>query len=108
MARIVLGLGTSHTPMLTLPAELWPSYAERDAANPELAFPPDGLVMSYQEARRRSTPSPPTFAHVTEDGVSGQAKACQQALDELSRTLRRVKRPSEAELIRQGLDQVLG
>ena len=49
MAEIVLGLATSHTPMLTLPAELWPSYARNDERNRELAFPPHGLVMPYQE-----------------------------------------------------------
>ena len=56
MADIVLGLGTSHTPMLTMPAELWPSYAERDAGNQELAFPPHGLVMPYKEALDRVAP----------------------------------------------------
>src|SRR5207245_749988 len=44
MAEIVLGLATSHTPMLTLRAELWPSYARNDERNPELAVPPHGAV----------------------------------------------------------------
>jgi len=45
MAQIVLGIATSHTPMLALSPDLWGSYAQRDAENRELAFPPDGLVM---------------------------------------------------------------
>ena len=49
MAELVLGLGTSHTPMLTIPAELWPTYAEGDSRIPELAYPPTGQVRSYQE-----------------------------------------------------------
>ena len=50
MAEIVLGMATSHTPLLSLPAELWETYAQRDSGNPELAYPPNGWVMSYQEA----------------------------------------------------------
>ena len=50
MANLVLGLATSHTPMLALSAAQWSSYATRDQENRELAFPPDGLVMPYQEA----------------------------------------------------------
>src|SRR5438105_742168 len=50
MADIVLGMATSHTPMLSLTADLWSSYAGRDMGNPELAFPPHGQVMSYERA----------------------------------------------------------
>ena len=56
MAELVLGLATSHTPMLTLPAELWSSYARNDERNPELAFPPHGLVMPYKDALESITP----------------------------------------------------
>ena len=50
MANIVLGIGTSHTPLLSLPPEMWPEYAKGDERNPELAFPPHGYVMSFQQA----------------------------------------------------------
>ena len=50
MAKIVLGIGTSHTPLLSLPPEMWPQYAKNDERNPELSFPPHGYVMSYQQA----------------------------------------------------------
>src|SRR5262249_36319811 len=56
MAEIVLGLATSHTPMLTLPAELWSSYARNDERNRELAFPPHGVVMPYQEGLTDNAP----------------------------------------------------
>ena len=56
MAEIVLGIGTSHTPMLSLPAELWPVFAKGDENNPELAYPPHGVVMSYQEALTSASP----------------------------------------------------
>lgn len=53
MAEIVLGIGTSHTPLLSLPAELWPAYAEGDKHNPELVAPPDGKLVSYDELLSR-------------------------------------------------------
>ena len=88
MADIVLGIGTSHTPMLSLPAELWPVFAKGDENNPELAYPPHGVVMSYQEALASASPElrgkyqgPAPFR--------AQADDCQRALDELSKTLRR-------------------
>jgi 3-O-methylgallate 3,4-dioxygenase len=89
MADLVLGIGTSHTPMLALPARHWPAYARADERNPELAYPPHGWVMSYQEALDYVAPAvrakyqgPAPFA--------AQAEACQRALTELSRTLRDV------------------
>ena len=87
MAQIVLGLATSHTPMLALSPELWGSYAERDAQNPELAFPPDGLVMPYTEALAGVAPEVRAKYRGAE-AYPAQAAACQRALDELSAALR--------------------
>ena len=89
MAEIVLGLATSHTPMLTLPAELWSSYARNDERNRELAFPPLGLVMPYQEGLTDNAPELRAKFRGTEP-YRAQADACQKALDELSTTLRAV------------------
>src|SRR5438309_311288 len=89
MAELVLGLATSHTPMLTLPAELWSSYARNDERNPELAFPPHGLVMPYKDALESITPAARAGYRGTEP-YRAQAEACQRALDELSSTLRAV------------------
>jgi 3-O-methylgallate 3,4-dioxygenase len=87
MAEIVLGIGTSHTPLLTLPADLWPAYARRDERNPELAYPPHGVVMSYGEAL--DAVAPEVRARYRGSAPFGeQAASCQRALDELSRTLR--------------------
>jgi len=36
MARIVLGLGSSHSPQLSAPPEAWPGFGENDKNNPEL------------------------------------------------------------------------
>jgi hypothetical protein len=89
MANLVLGIATSHTPMLTLPAELWSSYAKNDERNRELAFPPHGVVMSYEEGLRGVTPEIGAKFRGTEP-YRAQAEACQRALDELSATLRAV------------------
>jgi hypothetical protein len=87
MADIVLGLATSHTPMLALPPDLWPSYARRDEENPELAFPPHGLVMPYQEGLK-AVSSEVRAKYRGAQAYPAQAAACQRALDELSISLR--------------------
>ena len=47
MAKIVLGLGSAHGPMLSLGGDRWSEYGERDQANPMLAAVPGGEVMTY-------------------------------------------------------------
>src|SRR5206468_940975 len=65
-------------------------YARRDERNPELAFPPEGLVMSYEEALHRVAPEVRARYRGPEP-FQAQAEACQRALDELSGTLRGMK-----------------
>ncbi|MFB6395864.1 hypothetical protein [Polymorphospora lycopeni] len=38
MAQIVLGLGVSHTPQMSMPSNLWASYASNDRKNPNLIY----------------------------------------------------------------------
>jgi 3-O-methylgallate 3,4-dioxygenase len=87
MADIVLGIGTSHTPMLSLAPHLWPAYATADERNPELAYPPNGWVMSYQEALG-SLPPEVRARHRGAEPFREQAHACQRSLDTLTSTLR--------------------
>ncbi len=47
MAEIVLGIGTSHTPQMTMVPELWEDHARRDLRNPQL-IGNDGEVHSFQ------------------------------------------------------------
>jgi 3-O-methylgallate 3,4-dioxygenase len=90
MAEIVLGIGTSHTPLLSLPAELWPAYAEGDRNNPELVYPPNGWTMSFEEALHYVAPE--VKARYEGPEQFGQwAARCQRALDELSCTVRAAK-----------------
>src|SRR4030095_353175 len=87
MANLILGIATSHTPMLTLPPELWASYAQNDQRNRELAFPPHGRVMSYDDGLKAGTPAN-SAKYRGEEPYRAQAEACQRALDELSAPLR--------------------
>ena len=48
MAKIVLGRGTSHSPMLSTPAEKWPEHVKRDLANRNL-WAWDGKPHTYEE-----------------------------------------------------------
>jgi hypothetical protein len=48
MARIVLGLGTSHSPMMSTPVEHWPGLVERDQADTNL-MTRDGVPHTYEE-----------------------------------------------------------
>ena len=49
MARIVLGLGTSHSPQLSIPPEGWLQRGEEDHRNPWLYRPGVGTHMTYDE-----------------------------------------------------------
>jgi 3-O-methylgallate 3,4-dioxygenase len=68
MAKIVVGLGTSHSPVLSTPPEAMPAYAENDKRNPQLLKPPHGKLKSFDELLAEADPaiadqvSPETFA----------------------------------------------
>ncbi len=55
MAEIGLGIGTSHSPMLMQPAELWANHALNDQRNKELCFAPSGEILSFEYARKPGT-----------------------------------------------------
>src|SRR5260370_38206463 len=48
MARIVLGMASSHTPMLNAPPTDWPRFIERDSARTNL-LDTEGRLTSYDE-----------------------------------------------------------
>lgn len=49
MARMVLGLATSHSPQLSLPPEHWLMRGEEDRLNPSLYRVPDGKHVTFDE-----------------------------------------------------------
>src|SRR5271154_5029821 len=53
MARIVLGMGTSHTPMLNTPPVDWPRFYERDSKRSNL-LDTDGNLTSYEAQLKRA------------------------------------------------------
>jgi hypothetical protein len=56
MARIVLGIGTSHTTMMSVPAELWKWFGAIDERRSDLVYPPHATVLDYQHGVASSSP----------------------------------------------------
>ena len=54
MAKLVLGIGTSHTPMLNAPAEDWPRFIDRDGVRDFLDK--EGQPATYEELLHRAEP----------------------------------------------------
>lgn len=87
MAQIVLGLGTSHSPQLSTPPELWNHHGERDTRNPDLRRP-DGSVCSYDELLATAGSA---FQHeLTSTTWRTRYEACQKGLAALTHTLEAV------------------
>ena len=85
MAEIVLGLGTSHSPMLSLPGELWGEYAERDKGNPMLLSLEDGSTKTYEELLESADPA--IAKRLTLEVFHEQYEACQKAITTLETAL---------------------
>jgi hypothetical protein len=86
VTKIVLGIGTSHTPMLTLASGDWEHRAAADYQNPTLNLS-DGRWLNYEELL---TEVGPRYAEVANSAeLSRQADICERALDRLGATLRR-------------------
>lgn len=85
MAEIVLGLGTSHSPMLSLPSELWSEYAARDMGNPMLLSLDEGKNLTYEELLEIADPA--IAERLTPEVFQGQYEACQKAIVALEEAL---------------------
>lgn len=87
MAHLVLGLGSSHSPQLSIPPNLWAQYAERDQRNPNLRRP-DGSLCTYEELLA----SVDTGLHkeLTPEVWQKRHDACQRGLSRLADTLESV------------------
>ena len=90
MANITLGIGTSHTPLLSLDPELWETYALGDQRNPELAYPPNGWVMPFEQAKEY-IPQEIREKYQGKAPFAGQYARFQKALDTLAETLQAAK-----------------
>lgn len=84
MAEIVLGVGTSHSPMLSTQPQMWHLMGEADKVSGLLIDPENGEPVSYADllSRRKGRPHRPS-----EEIFHQQWQACQTALAKLSSTL---------------------
>lgn len=84
MARIVLGVGASHTPLLTLEPSEWIHRAAADRANPRLNLS-DGRWLNYEQlvAERGPVYAEDAAAEVLADKAAG----CEAALEHLADAL---------------------
>ncbi len=88
MARIVLGIGTSHTPLLSLDPSAWHNRAKADYENPGLTLA-DGRSVSYRQlVELRGEP----YAGVaTPEVFATLADRCRKHLDHLAAEIARAK-----------------
>lgn len=78
MAQIVLGLGTSHSPQLSTPAEKWPLRAELDTRRTNLYAPPDGKALSYEDLLAQADPA--IIKEITPEKMEARAAANQRGI----------------------------
>nr|WP_145552741.1 extradiol ring-cleavage dioxygenase [Variovorax boronicumulans] len=84
MAQIVLGLGASHTPLLTLTAEQWQHRAAVDYANTQLNMS-DGRLLRYEEVLAELGPRCADL--IAPEMLAAKERACHAALDRLAGAL---------------------
>ncbi|HVN28390.1 MAG TPA: hypothetical protein VMT64_07885, partial [Candidatus Binataceae bacterium] len=80
MAQLVIGIGTSHSPLCATDAPMWEQRAISDRSNPEL-YDLDGELRSYDDLARinRSYEREASIEHLTR-----QSHQVQAALDRLA------------------------
>ncbi|MCY0877328.1 MAG: hypothetical protein OWU84_00015 [Firmicutes bacterium] len=81
MAEIMFGLGTSHSPQLSVPPEGWFVIAERDKVNPHVPY--DALIASDVPKRMEGL--------LTLEVFREKHANCQRAIDELALALRQAE-----------------
>jgi catalytic LigB subunit of aromatic ring-opening dioxygenase len=87
MARIVLGIATSHTPMLMASAEDWPCFIDRDGVRDFLDK--DGRPATYAELLARVEPNVAT--ELTPQRFAARHAAAQAGVEHLKDAVRRAE-----------------
>jgi hypothetical protein len=85
MAKIVLGIVTSHSPQLSVPGDLWGTYAERDKCNPGLYRIPDGKHVTYEELLEE--PHPGIEKQLTSEVFQARHEANQAGISKLAEVM---------------------
>jgi Catalytic LigB subunit of aromatic ring-opening dioxygenase len=88
MAELVLGIGSSHTPLLTLTGEQWQHRAAADYANKELNLS-DGRLLPYEAVLAELGPRAKDV--ISLEILNAKERACSRALDRLADELERAK-----------------
>jgi 3-O-methylgallate 3,4-dioxygenase len=84
MARIVLGIATSHTPMLMASAEDWPSFIDRDGVRDFLDK--EGNPATYAELLARAEPR--VAAELTPERFAARHASAQAGVEHLKEAVR--------------------
>ena len=87
MAELVLGIGTSHTPMLNTPAEDWPRFIDRDAVRDFLDK--EGQPATYEELLHRAEPN--VAAELTPERFAARHAEAQAGVAHLRDAVRRAE-----------------
>src|SRR5713226_4733552 len=85
MARIVLGIGTSHGPMLSMPPELWLDFGKDDPRRQDFVAPWDGSTVTYDELLERADPA--IAGRLTLENFQRQHATAQGAIGRLAAAL---------------------
>src|SRR5262245_8071337 len=88
MARMVLGLATSHSPQLSLPAEHWLKRGEEDRLNQSLYRVPDGKHVTFDELLAEVDPK--IAQELTPEVFQKRYEANQKGIAKLAETLERM------------------
>ncbi len=88
MARIVLGMASSHTPMLNAPPTDWPRFIERDSARTNL-LDTEGRLTSYDAQLKHAPPG--ITAEIAPERMRTRHGAVQGAISRLGEYLRDAK-----------------
>jgi hypothetical protein len=80
MAKIIMGMGTSHTPLVAIRAKQWEEYIARDYTRDNLNLS-DGRYVSYDELNRMRQGKYASIANL--ETFLKKDEACQRALDKL-------------------------
>src|SRR5258708_9211611 len=87
MAKLVLGIGTSHTPMLMAPADDWPRFIDRDGVREFLDK--EGHPATYEELLRRAEPH--VAAELTPERFAARHSLAQAGVDHLTSAVQRAE-----------------
>ena len=83
MAKVVGGFGSSHSPLMSLPSNLWSVHAQNDIRNGELVAMPAGKRVTYDELVAQADPNIATMVNLETFDV--HVDNIQAGLDELKK-----------------------